>query len=112
MAMPIDFQTMYSQISNISQNVSAQQNAAQLSEYSQQQIKTQQNLENSTKVQQTATEKSNAANVNKDGRGGGGYSSFSKKRNKSDSETEDIISTDSYDRVKEAHLGNIIDITR
>jgi len=111
MAMPIDFQTMYSQISTISQNVSGQQNAAQLSEYSQQQLKIQQNLENNTKVQQTATEKSNAANVNKDGRGGGGYSAFSKKNNSQNQQNE-AAENDDYGRVKEAHLGNIIDITR
>lgn len=113
MATPIDFQILYTQSMNIAQNISGQQNAAQLSEYSQQQINAQKNLENSKKVQQTGVEKNNAASVNENGRGGSGAYRGSKKRDNGSASNEILQSTDdSYDRVKEAHLGNIIDITR
>lgn len=110
MATPIDFQILYTQSSNIAQNISAQQNAAKLSEYSQQQINAQKNLENSKKVQKASVEKNNTSSVNEDGRNGSGaYRSFSQKKQ---TESQNNQDDDSYDRVKEAHLGNIIDITR
>lgn len=110
MATPIDFQILYTQAANIAQSISGQQNAAQLSEYSQQQKIAQRNLENSKKVQQTSAENSDTASVNENGRNGSGaYKGYGQKRQNN---TDTIDSDDSYDRVKEAHLGNIIDITR
>lgn len=113
MATPIDFQILYTQSSTIAQNLSGQQNAARLSEYSQQQINAQKNLENSKKVQQTEVERNTSSSVNENGRGDNPYTGYPNKKqknpaNKDNSENQD----DLCDRVKEAHLGNIIDITR
>ena len=56
---PIDLQTMYSQLSNVSKTLSTSQQA-QLTEAMQQQSKIQREIENASKVQQTSNEKANA----------------------------------------------------
>ena len=63
---PIDLQTMYSQLTNVSKSLAAGQQA-QLTEAMQQQQNIQRGLENASKVQQTQTEKTDTALVNKDG---------------------------------------------
>lgn len=110
MATPIDFQILYTQSTNVAQNLSGQQNAIKFSEYSQQQLAAQKNLENSKKVQQSSMEKNTSINVNADGRNGSpGYRNSSNKNTKNDAENTNNESFE--ERVKEAHLGNIIDIT-
>ncbi len=110
---PIDLQTMYSQLSNVSKVIGGQQQTAQISEYSQQQVNAQKNLENSTKVQQTSNEKTKASankTVNQDGSSGGGaFMSSGKKKNEQNETYDETASTQSR-KDNESHLGNLIDI--
>lgn len=116
---PIDLQTMYSQLSNVSKTMAAGQQA-QLTEAMQQQNNIQRNLENATKVQQTQTEKTDAAVVNKDGSNGGGFSKQNKKSEQNASTQEykegDTTSSQKSDgsnhSSSSAYVGTIIDITR
>ena len=63
---PIDLQTMYTQLSNVSKTMAGAQQA-QLTEAMQQQGNIQRNLENNAKVQQTSNEKSDTNSVNQNG---------------------------------------------
>ncbi|MCR5252246.1 MAG: hypothetical protein K6C98_00850 [Treponema sp.] len=109
---PIDLQTMYSQLSTVSKTMAAGQQS-QLTEAMQQQNNIQRSLENSTKVQQTQTDKTDANSVNKDGRGGS--AAFGgKKNNRQNAEDNAEKSSDGQGETKSGspYIGTIIDITR
>ena len=57
---PIDLQTMYTQLSNVSKSMAGSQQA-QLTEAMQQQNNIQRSMENAARVQQTSNEKSEQA---------------------------------------------------
>ena len=63
---PIDLQTMYTQLSNVSKTMAGAQQA-QLTEAMQQQGNIQRNMENAAKVQQTSNEKADTNSVNQNG---------------------------------------------
>ncbi len=105
---PIDLQTMYSQLSNVSKSLSGMQQA-QLTEAMQQQSNIQKGIENATKVHETSNEKADANAVNQNGSNSSFYGGQKKKKEEE--------SQDNSEEVKPAkphysHLGNIIDITR
>ena len=107
---PIDLQTMYTQLSNVSKAMSGAQQA-QLTEAMQQQGNIQRNLENAAKVQQTSNEKSDTNSVNQNGsNSSGAYGGGKKQQNKQSNESE----AEEYRPPKSDHsyLGTIIDITR
>ena len=108
---PIDLQTMYSQLSNVSKTMSGAQQA-QLTESMQQQ-NIQRDLENSQKVQQTSNEKANASKINQNG---SGSQSFTGKREKKENSEENQNAQNEdqnlYNKYKPSYLGNIIDISR
>ena len=110
---PIDLQTMYSQLSNVSKTMAAGQQA-QLTEAMQQQNNIQRSLENSTKVQQTQTDKTDANTVNEDGSGGAASFGGKKKGQQSGSNSAGENSSDGQGGSKSGspYLGTIIDITR
>ncbi len=106
---PIDLQTMYTQLSNVSKSMAGPQQA-QLTEAMQQQSNIQRSMENAAKVQQTSNEKVNANSVNQNGSNSsgayGGKKQEGKKQNSDDTgEYRPPKSDNSY-------LGTIIDITR
>ena len=108
---PIDLQTMYSQLSNVSKSMSGAQQA-QLTEAMQQQSNIQRSMENAAKVQQTSNEKSDTNSVNQNGSGaasyaGGRHNGQNNQKNESDNNQE--IRPPKSDR---EYLGTIIDITR
>lgn len=109
---PIDLQTMYSQLSNVSKTMSGAQQA-QLTESMQQQQNIQRDLENSQKVQQTSNEKANASKINQNG---SGSQSFTGKREKKENSEENQNAQNEeqnlYNKYKPSYLGNIIDISR
>lgn len=105
---PIDLQTMYQQLNNVSKTVAGQQQA-QLTEAMQQQNTVQKNLENATKVNQASNEKSNAKTVDENGRGGS--SSFNQSKNQSDNNNSDEEKKPKSNPYN-PYLGSIIDITR
>lgn len=105
---PIDLQTMYSQLSNVSKVMSGSQQA-QLTEAMQQQNNIQKNLENSAKVQQSSGEKSNAGSINQNGHRGSGY--FQGKNGKNEN-TDDEQEAKKENSSSSPYLGKIIDITR
>lgn len=107
---PIDLQTMYQQLSNVSKTITAAQQG-QLTEAMQQQSNIQKKLEQNTKVQQTSNDKAKANNVNQNGSNGSSFygSSNNKKKeqnNEKDNQPVKPMKTDSD------YLGTIIDITR
>lgn len=106
---PIDLQTMYTQLSNVSKAMSGAQQA-QLTEAMQQQGNIQRNLENAAKVQQTSNEKSDTNSVNQNGSNSSGAYGGQKhqKNKKNEGEAEEYRSPKS----DSSYLGTIIDITR
>ena len=107
---PIDLQTMYTQLSNVSKTMSGAQQA-QLTEAMQQQGNIQRNMENAAKVQQTSNEKANTNSVNQNGsNGSGAYGQKNqKKKQESEPQEEQEIRPPKSDH---SYLGTIIDITR
>ena len=113
---PIDLQTMYSQLSNVSKSMAASQQA-QLTEAMQQEANIQRGLENASRVHETQTEKSDASSVDEDGRGGS--AAFGGRKNKNRGDGTESSEGDSYKegnapdkKSSSPYLGTIIDITR
>ena len=84
---PIDLQTMYSQLSNMSKTMSGAQQA-QLTEAMQQQSNIQKNIENASKVHELSNEKSNANAVNQNGSNSQTFKGEQKKNEKDNSENQ------------------------
>jgi len=106
---PIDLQTMYTQLSNVTKSMSGLQQA-QLTEAMQQQSNIQRNLENNTKVQQTSNEKTNASSINQNGsNSSGAYGGKNQKGKNQNFEEKDEYRPPKNDS---SYLGTIIDITR
>ena len=110
---PIDLQTMYSQLSNLSKTMAAGQQV-QLTEAMQQQDNIQRSLENASKVQQTQTERADANSVDKDGRGGAAAFGGKKKNGQKEEGDGENRTSDSQSGSKSGspYIGTIIDITR
>ena len=108
---PIDLQTMYSQLSNVSKSLAAGQQA-QLTEAMQQQQNIQRGLENASKVQQTQTEKTDAALVNKDGSNGGELPNQKKNPSHDNNSSEYKEDGSPKHSSSSPYVGTIIDITR
>lgn len=107
---PIDLQTMYSQMSNVSKAYSGQQQV-QLTEAMQQQNNIQNNLENTKKVQQTSNEKGITKNISENGgnsSGAYGKNGQKKKYNEKKEDADEITPPKS----DYSYIGTIIDITR
>ena len=107
---PIDLQTMYTQLSNVSKSMAGSQQA-QLTEAMQQQGNIQRSMENAARVQQTSNEKSDTNSVNQNGSNSSGAYGGRKqqeKKGKTDEETQEIRPPKS----DLSYLGTIIDITR
>ena len=107
---PIDLQTMYSQLSNVSKTMSGAQQA-QLTEAMQQQSNIQKSLENVTKVHETSSEKSDANAVNQDG-SNSSFAGNQKKKQDLQQELEPENPEIRAQRARYSHIGTIIDITR
>lgn len=109
---PIDLQTMYSQLSNVSKTMTGAQQA-QLTESMQQQQNIQRDLENSQKVQQTSNEKANASKINQNGSGSQSFAGkHEKKENSEENQNAQNEEQNIYNKYKPSYLGNIIDISR
>ena len=110
---PIDLQTMYSQLSNLSKTMAAGQQA-QLTEAMQQQNNIQRSLENASKVQQTQTDRTDANSVDEDGRGGAAAFGSKKKKEQNGGNESENNASDSQSGSKSGspYIGTIIDITR
>lgn len=107
---PIDLQTMYTQLSNVSKTMAGAQQA-QLTEAMQQQGNIQRSMENAAKVQQTSNEKSDTNSVNQNGSGAGSY--FGGKRKGQEQKQKDEYSEENRPPKSDlSYLGTIIDITR
>lgn len=107
---PIDLQTMYQQLSNVSKTVQSQQQA-QLAESIQQQNSANKNLENMKKVNHSEDSKSISSSINENGSNSQNFSNQHKKNlNKNDEslENENQSNKNPYN----PYLGSIIDITR
>ena len=107
---PIDLQTMYTQLSNVSKTMAGSQQA-QLTEAMQQQGNIQRNMENAAKVQQASNEKSNANSVNQNGSNGAGTYGQKNQQKKNQNNQEDTIEN-RPPKSDLSYLGTIIDITR
>ena len=107
---PIDLQTMYTQLSNVSKSMAGAQQA-QLTEAMQQQSNIQRSMENAARVQQTSNEKADAHSVNQNGSNSSGPFGGKKKNQNNSEETEDNEETRPL-KSDYSYLGRIIDITR
>ena len=105
---PIDLQTMYSQLSNLSKSMAGAQQA-QLTEAMQQQANIQKGMEKSKAVKQTSNEKSTAGQINHDGSNNTAYQQqkHSYKNDNEEEEPENKAGTGDL-----PYLGTLIDITR
>ena len=110
---PIDLQTMYTQLSNVSKSMAGSQQA-QLTEAMQQQGNIQRNLENAAKVQQTSNEKSDTNSVNQNGSNASGAWGGKKQQGKKQGSQDNYNDENDIKAPKSDHayLGTIIDITR
>ena len=107
---PIDLQTMYTQLSNVSKTMAGAQQA-QLTEAMQQQGNIQRSMENAAKVQQTSNEKSDTNSVNQNGSGAGSY--FGGKRKGQEQKHKDEYPEENRPPKSDlSYLGTIIDISR
>ena len=107
---PIDLQTMYTQLSNVSKTMSGAQQA-QLTEAMQQQGNIQRSMENAAKVQQTSNEKADTNSINQNGsNGSGAYGQ--KKQDKKNQNTQEEAGEIRPPKSDLSYLGTIIDITR
>ena len=107
---PIDLQTMYTQLSNVSKTMAGAQQA-QLTEAMQQQGNIQRSMENAAKVQQTSNEKSDTNSVNQNGsNSSGAYGDGKKQQNKQPN--EENVEEYRPPKSDNSYLGTIIDITR
>lgn len=108
---PIDLQTMYSQLANVSQNVANQQSAAQMSQAVQLQNQKLQDLENSKKVQNASNDKSQSSTVNSEGHNQ--EENHAPNQNKYQQEAGKDIQPDNNVKVDDSSpLGRIVDIIR
>lgn len=117
---PIDLQTMYSQLSNISQNVSVQQNAASMTKAVSQEVQKNQTLENSQKVSNAASaksseENSNSTTINADGHNSNGGQFMQDKNQKKRAALYNPESIQPDNRITaddSSPIGRIVDISR
>ncbi len=105
---PIDLQTMYSQLANVSK-IAGEQQSAQLTQSMQQQSAIQRDMENARKVKETDNDKASTNNVNSNGKNNDGENNSNKDKKKKD---ELIEAEKSDNNSKHPYLGTIIDITR
>ena len=108
---PIDLQTIYSQLSNVSKSMAGAQQA-QLTEAMQQQGNIQRNMENAAKVQQTSNEKSDTNSVNQNGSGAASYFGGKRKGQGQKQKENDFSEENRPPKSDLSYLGTIIDITR
>jgi hypothetical protein len=107
---PIDLQTMYTQLSNVSKTMAGAQQA-QLTEAMQQQGNIQRNMENAAKVQQTSNEKADTNSVNQNGSNASGAWGGKKQQKKENEESSEGFENHPP-KSDRSYLGTIIDITR
>ena len=107
---PIDLQTMYTQLSNVSKSMAGAQQA-QLTEAMQQQGNIQRNMENAAKVQQTSNEKADTNSVNQNGSNAAGAWGGKKQQKKENEESSEGFENRPQ-KSDRSYLGTIIDITR
>ena len=105
---PIDLQTMYSQLSNVSKAMSGAQQA-QLTEAMQQQSKIQKSMEKASTVQETSNEQSTADRISQNG--SSGSDSFLQDKNKKKEKKQDEISENKAGKDNLPYLGNLVDIS-
>ena len=108
---PIDLQTMYSQLSNISQNVGAQHNAAHMSQITTLETQKNENLDNQNKVQSFNDDKANSKNVDENGSNGNNYPSQQQYKQQKEA-GKDIQPDNKISTNDNSTLGRIIDISR
>ena len=109
---PIDLQTMYTQLSNVSKSMAGAQQA-QLTEAMQQQGNIQRSMENAAKVQQTSNEKADTNSVNQNGsNSSGAYGGRNQNQKNNKQNTQDDYTEIRPPKSDHSYLGTIIDITR
>lgn len=105
---PIDLQTMYSQMSNVANRVSHEQQSAQVAQGLQQQTALNQNEQTVKTVNKASPEEENAPNVKEDGHNETEQREAKKKKqqNQADPYTNQKV------EIREDYLGKIINIER
>ena len=105
---PIDLQTMYSQLSNVSKTMAGAQQA-QLTDAMQQQANIQKGMEKAKSVKETSNEQSTAGQINQNGSNNTSYSQQRHHNKDEDNEEEPENKAGKGDL---PYLGTLIDISR
>ncbi|MBP5402512.1 MAG: hypothetical protein J6Y36_05060 [Treponema sp.] len=106
---PIDLQTMYSQMSNVANRVSHEQQSAQVASSLQQQSALVQNEQNVKTVNKAADEEAKSPLVKEDGHSNQEGQNSEKKKNPGENSEQ---FTSSKTEIREEYLGKHINITR
>ena len=107
---PIDLQTMYSQMSNVANRVSHEQQSAQVAQGLQQQLAVNQNAQNIKTVNKAASEEQKSGTVKEDGHNEEEQKSSDKKKNQNQNQTEAY--QNQKIEIREDYLGHHINIER
>lgn len=105
---PIDLQTMYSNMSNVSMNHAAHEISGQATKQAADAASIQNNIEKSKQVNKAAENEMSSMSVNEDGRGGE-ENPNSNNRKKANEEKPEVPEKKIV-HIRESYLGNHIDI--
>lgn len=107
---PIDLQTLYSQLENVSKTVVHQQQGVQLSQAIQQETNAKQVAEKSTAVQQLKQDKDDVLSVKDKKSSGGGQNSGERKRREQNDDAQAVEGEEPF-RFQDPNLGKYVDIS-
>ena len=107
---PIDLQTLYTQLENVSKGVAFQQQGLQLKEAVQQDNYGKQLNEKEKAVKEAAQEESETVRVKDQQKRNQNSEEFSKKEKKNDEDEQPVVEEPKIVGIKDPRLGTIIDI--
>lgn len=107
---PIDLQTMYSQMSNVANRVSHEQQSAHVAQGLQQQTAVNQNAQTVKTVNKASPEEENAPNVKEDGHNNSEQKESEKKKNQNQKQSESYANPKI--EIREDYLGKHVNIER
>jgi hypothetical protein len=107
---PIDLQTLYTQLENVSKGVAFQQHGLQLREAVQQENYGKQLTEKEKAVKEAAQEQSETVRVKDQNKRNQNAESSAQKEKKQNDEEQDIVTEPKTVDIKDPRLGTLIDI--
>lgn len=105
---PIDLQTMYSNMSNVSMNYATHELSGQAAKQAADAASVQNNIEKSQQVNKAAENEMKSMSVNEDGRGGAENPNLNNRKKQPEENTE--VPEKKIVQIRESYLGRHIDI--